>query len=425
MGDINFLADMSMQVGAALGKCLLSPVYGVIILLIALHYRKQMLVERKLFAVKMHSWGKRTWQTIMGGFIAGMFVSCIARMLEISLSQTVIWVLWVIMLLLSLIRIRFLCLVYAASLLVLLQFLFYNISIPPLKGLTAQVVLAIKTMNAADLLLLVALLHVAEAILVRKQGASIAGPLTMQSKRGRIMGAYQMHSLWAVPLFVLIPASTDSIVITGSGYSWTLGAFPLVLGVTELIKTKLPQQKVALTSARLLQYAILLFVLAWLGKRWESFIPFAAIIAVILHEGFIWFSRKEESEQQPMFMEVANGLKILAVSPNSPAEQLGILPGEVIVKVNGVSVTTQVELHRTLRLNPAFCKLEVNNIDGEVRFLQRAMYANEHYQLGVLPVPDNQVQAVADIRPLSLFSLFQTPCAIRRTDCSMQVQAKE
>ncbi|MCU6339767.1 hypothetical protein KW823_24945, partial [Enterobacter quasiroggenkampii] len=46
---------------------------------------------------------------------------------------------------------------------------------------------------------------------------------------------------------------------------------------------------------------------------------------------------------------------------------------------------------------------------GEVRFLQRAIYAGDHHQLGVLLAPDDRVEYVAVTRAPSLFSYLLVP----------------
>lgn len=99
-------------------------------------------------------------------------------------------------------------------------------------------------------------------------------------------------------------------------------------------------------------------------------------------------------------------MKVLAVIPGSPAESLGIRPGESIVKINGISIRTKEQMHAALRKNPAFCKLEVRNLQGESKFLQRAIYAGEHHQLGAILAPDPDAGVVLVMKPVSIFQLI-------------------
>lgn len=104
---------------------------------------------------------------------------------------------------------------------------------------------------------------------------------------------------------------------------------------------------------------------------------------------------------------------MLAVLPGSPAEELGIRAGESIVKVNGVPVPTKEDLHAALRINPAFCKLEVLNLAGESKFLQRAIYAGDHHQLGAILAPDELAPAAVRLQPLSLLQLLRPRTSAR------------
>ncbi|MNJ56061.1 Cell division topological determinant MinJ [compost metagenome] len=93
--------------------------------------------------------------------------------------------------------------------------------------------------------------------------------------------------------------------------------------------------------------------------------------------------------------------------PGSPAAELGIQVGETIIKVNGIPVPTKEELHAALRMNSAFCKLEVRNLAGESKFLQRAIYAGEHHQLGAILAPDDKAPVAVRMRPISLIHLLR------------------
>ncbi|MNC52221.1 Cell division topological determinant MinJ [compost metagenome] len=68
---------------------------------------------------------------------------------------------------------------------------------------------------------------------------------------------------------------------------------------------------------------------------------------------------------------------------------------------------TKEELHAALRLNAAFCKLEVRNTAGESKFLQRALYAGEHHQLGAILSPDEKAPVAVRLQPLSLLQLLK------------------
>lgn len=396
-------------------QLLLQPFFYISLVIIALIYRRQVVLERKLFHVRLHGWGAQTWRTALAGLAAGAAVSVIFAFLGMNLTMEGIVCIWVITLVLMLFRIRYLCLAYSVGLLGVIQF-----ALNLFPGFTGtdwlgEAVRIVRELDIPALLCLVALLHLAEGLLVRWQGASFAGPLFYEGKRGRLVGGYQMQSLWPVPLFLLIPAQTTGGVLPWTplfgGDAWQGGfgmiALPIVIGFSEMTIGLLPKDKARISSGRLLAYGGVLLALSLLAAWWSPLMLLAALAAFVLHEGLIWYSRYEEQQRSPMFVNPQGGLKVLAVLPGSPAEELGIRAGETIAKINGVPVPTKEDMHAALRINPAFCKLEVLNLAGESKFLQRAIYAGDHHQLGAILAPDELAPAAVKLQPLSLLQLLR------------------
>lgn len=412
---MDLLLEGLWNVAEAVGQLFLQPFYYISIILIMLLYRRQVLLERKLFHVRLHGWLAQTWRTVLGGLLAGVGISLVSAFIGMTLTVEGILCIWIVTVLLLLIRVRYLCLAYSVGLLGVIQF---GLNLFPAftgSGWLAECVSAVRELNIPALLCLVGLLHLAEGLLVRWQGASFAGPLFFEGKRGKLVGGYQMQSLWPVPLLLLIPADTTGGVLPWTplfgGDAWQGGfglmALPIVIGFSEMTTGMLPKAKAKITSGRLLGYGIVVIALALLAGWWSPLMLLAALAAILLHEGLVWFSRFEEQQRSPLFVHPQGGVKVLAVLPGSPAEELGILPGESIVRVNGVPVPTKEELHAALRIQSAFCKLEVRNLAGESKFLQRAIYAGEHHQLGAILAPDESAPAAVKLQPLSLLQLLK------------------
>jgi S1-C subfamily serine protease len=64
--------------------------------------------------------------------------------------------------------------------------------------------------------------------------------------------------------------------------------------------------------------------------------------------------------------------------------------GEIVSKVNGTIVHNEAEVYEALQRNRAHCKLEVLDVNGQVRFVQRALYEGDHHELGILFVQDEK-----------------------------------
>ncbi len=70
-------------------------------------------------------------------------------------------------------------------------------------------------------------------------------------------------------------------------------------------------------------------------------------------------------------------------------------------------VRSREQLHQALRLNPAFCKLEVLNLNNMSKFAQRAMFSGEHHQLGIILAPDEEALYSVSEDKINLLTYFR------------------
>ncbi|PQP87283.1 hypothetical protein [Paenibacillus sp. AR247] len=241
---------------------------------------------------------------------AGIGVSVAAAFLGISLTTEAVICIWVVAIVLLLFRVRYLCFAYAIGILGVIQFVVGLFSWSP-DGLLKTVKDTVAGLDIPALLALVAVLHLAEALLIRLQGASFANPLFIEGKRGKLVGGYQMQVFWPIPLFLLIPGASDTVLpwtplFGGDGWSggFSMMALPVVIGFSEMTQSLLPQVKADRTFKRLLIYGVVLLAFSILSAWWSPLALVAALIAFVLHEGLAWYSRYEEQHRSPVFVHV-------------------------------------------------------------------------------------------------------------------------
>ncbi|WP_172198342.1 PDZ domain-containing protein [Saccharibacillus qingshengii] len=403
---------------SALLELVIQPFYWAGLLILLLYYRRQGILERKLFHIRLHGYGGYAARALLGGIGAGALVSLIMAGLGFTLTVQGATLLWVTALVLLVFRIRFANFAYAVGVLGALQFVLRLIPGLPDEGAAGSILAALSGLNIAALLLLAALLHLAESGLIAWQGKDFALPTYIPGKRGRPVGAYVLRMLWLAPTLLLVPAEGGPIgplpwqppLNTWLGLpeaaSYTLLALPVMLGMAEATWTLLPERKAARAARRGLMFGAALLVLALGAVFWPPMTVIAAVAGIVLREALIRDGVREEDGQPAMYAHSGRGLKILAVQPGSPAEDMGILPGETLLKVNGLPVGTTQQMHEALRINSAFCKLEVQNRRGDSKFLQRPIYAGDHHQLGFVFAPDASSASEQPFRPLSLPGLW-------------------
>ncbi|WP_281882963.1 PDZ domain-containing protein [Paenibacillus sp. YYML68] len=421
---MSWVQTLGLQWLEAILQLLLHPFYYVGILVIVLQYRRQIALERRLFSTKLHSLLSESWRTVMWGFFGGLVASALMAVIGATVQLEAVLLLWLVSLLIALVRVRYMCWAYAVGVLGMLHAILSSI---PGVGSSAEwqwLTGPILAFNAPSMLALVAVLHLAEAVYVRTLGTRLSTPLFVEGKRGRMVGAYQLQGFWPMALFLIVPLSPDAAV-GGAGAGavslpwspllggemwqngWMIIGFPVMVGFTELTMSRVPKDKARMSSTLLLGYSGAVLLLALLAALAPVLTFWLCLLAVLLHEGMIVFSRRDEEKRAPIYVQDGKGLNILAVLPGSPAEELGLRPGEVISKVNGVPIRTKQELHQAMQLNSAYCRLEILDYARESRFLKRAVYSGDHHQLGIILAPDEDVLYYVDTKPLSFWSYFR------------------
>ena len=399
-----------------IARFFLNPFFYLFVLLIYLHYRRQMNWERQLFAVRIQTPLLQTIRSVGMGLVGGLLVSVLAAGLGIVIQYQDLWLLWGLALILALFRFRFLCFAYASGVLGLLHGI--ALAFPGLAELSVldglwEMLLAAKPL---PLLALVAVMHLGEAMLIRWNGGRDASPLFVAGARGRIVGSYLLHSFWLTPLMLFVqmePGAMQGTLYPGWPFFWQEAAsfglllLPTVTGFSDLTQTTTPYQKASQTARSLALYAIVLLTLTVLAVWAYPLIIAAALFAVVGHEAIFIRSQYQEKRRSPFFIQSPRGVKVMAVIPGTRAAEIGILPGEIIVKVNGMPVRSREDLYPALQANSAYCKMEVLTHSGEVKFVQCAVYEGNHHQLGILVVPDAATRVYVDVRRSSVVQLIR------------------
>ena len=410
------------QAGYGIVRALIRPFGYIAVLLVLLLAFRQIRTERRLFHARLTAWPGRLLASLPAGLAAGVIVSAAVQFLGVDLNaDAVIW-LWCASLLLGLARLRFVSAAYGAGLVAILQWAagWFDWSGAPerVRRLTAS----LASFDAAGLLLVAGLLLPLEALLLRYFSARLAGPVIVDGKRGRPIGGWRVDAVWPVPLLLLVPAEGASAALPWTplfwggddAAGWAMLGLPVMLGSVWRTTSLLPAAKAARAAKSLFWTGLIAAAAGAAASRWELLLPAAAAAVPALREIAVWIERTREAASGPLYAHEAVGLRVLAVLPGSAGAQLGIEPGEIVCKVNGVVVRSPEDLYDGLAANPAFCKIELLNREGHVRFAQRARYENEHHQLGLIMAPFEDAQWTVSGASRSLIGLMPWSRPYRR-----------
>ncbi|MED0670763.1 PDZ domain-containing protein [Aneurinibacillus aneurinilyticus] len=396
---------------------LISPALYIFALLLFWAYRKQIVQERKLFHARVTSGTGELVRALLFGAVAGLGVSIVLLVLGVTPSYHDIVLLWVLSGVLALLNIRFLSFAYSGGLLSVLSVLARFISVDGLNGWGKTILVWVQEVNIPAILALVAVLHIAEGILVRtipKQGLS---PVLVKSERGRVVGAYEIQKYWLVPLVLFVTGDASGAYVPNETGWWPLfyaGAavlsllpVPAVTGYADLAVLSTPQDKARKTGKMIAWFGLALLALAYLGTWWLPIAVFGSILSLVGHEALRIYGEWKRRIHTPLYIQLKQGVRVLAVVPGSPADEMEIVTGDVIVRVNGNEINNKEEIYPALQQQSAFCKMEVMNKEGHIKYVQRSVYQGDHHQLGLIVAPDASADEYVEQGYRRLFGLFR------------------
>lgn len=380
------MAELLVEVGKGIGRFFLHPIlYFSILWVIGAGYIR-MKRERQDFRVRVHEPFLELKTLFPFGLLAGLLVSILTLAIGLIIPIQGIWLIAGVTILLTLIgNARFLSPAFTIGLPLLFfvcqqLFTFSFPNFPITHSLTLSVIA-----------LLLGGLILTEGILIIKDGTKTVSPKLRQSRRGLTVGAMQAKRFWLIPVFLLLP--TGSFIPTidwwpvvqwgAESYSFIL--VPFFLGYQHQIQTTIP----SVATRRIGSQVLLLGIVVLVGGVVSFLEPViislvTGVIALIGRLGIAYRHRIIENQQPYYYAPRNEGLMILDILPNSPAERMGLKTGEVIRTCNKVDVNSEEEFYYALLKNRAYCKLEVFDTNGEIRLVQSALYEDDHHDLGIL-----------------------------------------
>jgi S1-C subfamily serine protease len=240
------------------------------------------------------------------------------------------------------------------------------------------------------------LLVIAEGAVAYRSAHVKTSPGLVVSSRGLPIGQQLANRIWLLPLFILVPGNgIESHLSWWPVFSVPGGSFhfiwiPYFVGFGQRVQGSLPETSIRITAKRVCILGLIVSALGAASLLWTP-LAGAAVCAAVLGRIFLSVKQRINDNAAPFyFSKCDQGLMVLGIIPNTPAEDLELKIGEIITKVNGVPVKHVSDFYEALQRNRAYVKLEIIGLNGEIRFDQRASYEGEHHELGILFVKDDR-----------------------------------
>lgn len=382
--------------------------YVVLLLLLAFvlytKNKKTVIMQRMIIGEPMNSSFELTISQIVLGILAGVAASLILSYMGIIFkNEDTIAMLFTISIVLMLFRSRFICFSYSAGVICIISVMLqlyerlYNQNLPQFAFLKVDVVMVMS---------LVAILHIVEGILVMIDGYKGSIPV-FTNRDGKIIGGFALKRYWAMPVALLFIMGSSSVAggvnivpphfwsLIKSNYTrllsaMTIGILPFygMIGYSSITFTKTKKEKAFSSGAFISAYGAVLLVFAQIAKFNLITQFIVAIFAPFAHEVMLRIQMYFEIKQKPKYISTEDGLMVLEVAPSSPAFQMGIKSGDLLVEVNDRKILSEQDMIEALSGISNFIWLKVKTVQGK---LMQVDYSemNSTKKLGIIFVPKN------------------------------------
>lgn len=382
------IAAWLIELATAIGKLFFNPLlYWSIILVLVVGY-KRIKAERKNFGLKVYDMFAE-WKHTLGLAIGiGIFMTALNLGIGMVFSYEMIVLLTIVIICLSLtFRLSLLSSSYTIGisylLLLIMPMLIQKQPFLPTK--------LFSNINFTGLTTLLGFFLLTEAYMLNRLKSKETFPELVQSDRGRWVGQHRLKKLVMVPFFTLVPTGMISsfapfwpYLPLGNEETYSLVLVPFLFGFDYAVRGNLPSMETIKLSKQIFGLALIVILLA-VGSIFIAPLSLVAVVVAILGREFINFKhRVKDREKKPYFYQSKQGIQVLGIIPGTPADRLQVLIGETITKVNGIKISNETEFYRALQESGASFKIDVLDHNGEVRFVQSAIYAGDHHELGFL-----------------------------------------
>ena len=275
---------------------------------------------------------------------------------------------------------RFICFSYSGSVLgivsIVLGFFAVTLKMPNLDLLKIDIV---------ALMSMIAVLHFVEGLLIIIDGNTGYIPV-FTNRDGKIIGGFALQRYWALPVALFFVLHNTSNI----GVSWQVPMpnwWPLIknslpssilksavvalvpfygmIGYNSITFTRDKKEKTLISGSLTIIYSLALFGLAQLATLNIYFKILVLIFAPLAHEGIIIFQRQIELKGSPKYISSEDGIMVLEVAPNSPANEMGISTGDLLVEVNSKKVESEEKIIEVIKETSSFIWFKVKKVTGK------------------------------------------------------------
>ena len=410
--------DIAIHTLRAVASAIVDPSNALILIMISLIFynknKKITVMQKMIMGESIDSPFELTISQLVIGIGAGTVASLIFTFLGLVFDEnSSIYLLFMVSLFFMAFKPRYICFSYSGAVLglssLVLQYVSSLLNMPKLNVLNVDIL---------TLMTMVGILHIIEGGLVMIDGSRGAIPV-FTNRGNKIIGGFALKRYWALPIAILILLSTNTSEVVSGQSIGTPEWWPLIkgdiisrilntsiiasvalygiIGYSSVTFTKNKKKKSLTSGALIIGYGITLTVVAQLATYGPIFQLFILIFAAVAHEAMLRTEKNVELTGEPKFVSSEEGIMVLEVVPKSPAFDLGIESGDLIVELNNKSIKSEQEIFDVIKGSYTSISLKIKKASGELKDLNYSNLSGNK-RLGIVVVPREVPKDVAIVK---------------------------
>jgi len=325
---------------------------------------------------------------LLKGLIPGLLASVIS--IGLGLPITIEWYLLyqvVALLLLFFGGYRFIHPLYTFS---LTTFVLFGIKVFGQNNVISVNAIADLPSLTLSIILLIACILFVSTYLMEKKDEQKVYPQLRTSKRGKKVAKYQKKFLWALPLMVLVPGEAIEPffdwwpVFQIQENQYTLLLLPILVGFHYTVSTQLLEEATANLQKEFRYLALSAVVFALVAYFFPQTSLWGLLILLIAGLVILIRHRRRENMWSFQYGPTNEGIRVIAVQADSPAERMNLSVGDIILEINDYDMIDKDTYNKVLAQHRSYIKMRVKRKDGEIIITETPLYDDDFNNLGLL-----------------------------------------
>lgn len=246
--------------------------------------------------------------------------------------------------------------------------------------------------TATSWLALIFVSFILEYILIRSIKKESLIPELKKGKRGRKIVNYYGRQITVFPMLILVPTGNMGHImkfwpmLNIGNQSFTLAVLPFLMSVG-LKVTKLSKEEsieLKLKDVKLMAILSLLAVIGSFIVR-DGLLAIGIIALMLFIDIYLTIKRRNKEKQiDTGYVQTDEGIRIIAVRPDTPADKMNLHAGDTILTCNNIPVNNEDEFYRAIQKNAAYCHIKAKTYGGDLIIVESAIFNDSPHEIGLV-----------------------------------------